>query len=175
LYFIKHHALKTYAGVEAKFQAFLTLTTILKMEAIRSSETLVHFYQIASHPKSYLLTYGAEPFLRSLQFCSHSRTSQDFMEPEVSISCSQEPSAGPYPEPYQSNPLHPILFLLRKFTNTGHSSFWYRNIFERVQRWETKNMKDFKIYFVVSRRKNLRWDLTAYDRGGWVRGRTACE
>jgi hypothetical protein len=27
----------------------------------------------------------------------------------------------------------------------------------------------------VSRRKNLRWDLTAYDRGGWVRGRTACE
>jgi hypothetical protein len=25
------------------------------------------------------------------------------MEPEVSILCSQEPSTGPYPEPYQSH------------------------------------------------------------------------
>jgi hypothetical protein len=33
---------------------------------------------------------------------------QHFMEPEGSIPCSQEPSTGPYPEPYQSNPLHPI-------------------------------------------------------------------
>jgi hypothetical protein len=30
------------------------------------------------------------------------------MEPEGSISCPQEPSTGPYPEPYQSNPLHSI-------------------------------------------------------------------
>jgi hypothetical protein len=29
---------------------------------------------------TYLLTYGAEPFLRSRQLCSHSRTSQHFME-----------------------------------------------------------------------------------------------
>jgi hypothetical protein len=36
---------------------------------------------------------------------------QHFYEPESSISCSQEPSTGPYPEPYQSNPLHPILSL----------------------------------------------------------------
>jgi hypothetical protein len=47
---------------------------------------------------TYLLTYGAEPFLRSHQLCSHSRTSQHFMEPEVSSPCSQEPSSGPYPE-----------------------------------------------------------------------------
>jgi hypothetical protein len=32
-----------------------------------------------------------------------------FIEPEGSIQCSQEPFTGPYPEPYQSNPLHPIL------------------------------------------------------------------
>jgi hypothetical protein len=39
-----------------------------------------------------LLTYGAEPFLRSCQLCSHSRTSQHFIEPEGSSPCSQEPS-----------------------------------------------------------------------------------
>jgi hypothetical protein len=37
--------------------------------------------------------------------------SQDFMEPEGSLPCLQEPSTGPYPEPDQSNPYHPILSL----------------------------------------------------------------
>jgi hypothetical protein len=55
------------------------------------------------------LTYAAEPFLRSCQLCSHSRTSQDFMEPEGSLPCSQQPSTGPYPELDRSSPKHPIL------------------------------------------------------------------
>jgi hypothetical protein len=58
---------------------------------------------------TYLLTYGAEPFLRSCQLCSHSRASQHFMEPEGSSPCSQEPSNGPYPKPDQPSPHHPIL------------------------------------------------------------------
>jgi hypothetical protein len=57
------------------------------------------------------LTRGAEPFLRSRQLCSYSRTSQHFMEPEASLPCSKESSTGLYPEPDRSNPYHPILSL----------------------------------------------------------------
>jgi hypothetical protein len=35
----------------------------------------------------------------------------NFKEPEGSSSCSQEPSAGPYPEAVRSSPYHPILSL----------------------------------------------------------------
>jgi hypothetical protein len=65
----------------------------------------------------YLFTYGAEPFLRSCQLCSHSGTCQHFREPEGSSPCSQEPSTGPYPEPDQSSPHYPILSLLILFTH----------------------------------------------------------
>jgi hypothetical protein len=58
--------------------------------------------------RTYLHIYGAEPFLRSCQLWSPSGTPQHFMEPEGSIPCSQEPCTGPYPEPYQSTPSHPI-------------------------------------------------------------------
>jgi hypothetical protein len=33
------------------------------------------------------------------------------MEPEDSLSCSQEPYTGPYPEPDQSSPYQPTLSL----------------------------------------------------------------
>jgi hypothetical protein len=59
-----------------------------------------------------LLTNGVEPFLRSRQMCSHSRTSQRFMEPEGSLLCSQEPSTDPYPEPDRSSLYHLILSIL---------------------------------------------------------------
>jgi hypothetical protein len=59
----------------------------------------------------YLVTHGAELFVRSRQLCSQSRTSQHFMEPEGSLPCSQKPYTDPHPEPYQSNPHHPIISL----------------------------------------------------------------
>jgi hypothetical protein len=60
----------------------------------------------------------AEPFLRSHQFCSYSRTSQHYMEPEVSLPCSQQPSTGPYSKPDQSNPSHPISLKIRTTLQT---------------------------------------------------------
>jgi hypothetical protein len=59
--------------------------------------------------QSNLLIHKAETFLRNRQLCSHSRTSQHFMEPEGSTPRSQEPSTGSHHEPYQSNPHHPIV------------------------------------------------------------------
>jgi hypothetical protein len=54
------------------------------------------------------LSHGAEPFFRNCQLCSHSRTSQHFIEPEGSVPCSQEPSTGSCLEPHQSNSYHSI-------------------------------------------------------------------
>jgi hypothetical protein len=51
------------------------------------------------------------PFLWSRQLCSCSRTSQQFMEPEGSLLYSQELSTGPYLEPDQFSPYHPMLSL----------------------------------------------------------------
>jgi hypothetical protein len=47
-------------------------------------------------------------FFRSRQSLSYSTISEHFTEPEGLLRCSQEPSTGPYPEPYQSSPYHPI-------------------------------------------------------------------
>jgi hypothetical protein len=47
---------------------------------------------LSTYLLTYLLPYVAEPFLRSGQLCSHSRTSQHFMQPECSLPCSQESS-----------------------------------------------------------------------------------
>jgi hypothetical protein len=59
--------------------------------------------------KKAIITHGAEPSLRSCQLCSYSRTSQHFMETQVSLPCSEEASTGPYPEPDQSSTYRPIL------------------------------------------------------------------
>jgi hypothetical protein len=58
---------------------------------------------------THSLTHGDEPYLRSCKLCSHSRTSQRFMEPDCSLPRSQEPSTSPDTQPDRSNPHHPIL------------------------------------------------------------------
>jgi hypothetical protein len=44
------------------------------------------------------------------------------MEPEGLIPCSQEPSTGPYPESYQSNPIHSI----QSYLSTIHFNIVHR-------------------------------------------------
>jgi hypothetical protein len=55
------------------------------------------------------------------------------MEPEGSLPCSQGPSTGPYPQPVQSTPYHPILSLLIKI------NYVYYVVFEvhiaRTMKW----------------------------------------
>jgi hypothetical protein len=93
-------------GFEPMFPVFERVKTV---NALDGSATMIDFRD---------LTYGAEPFLRSCQLCSHSGTSQHFKEPESSSPCSQEPSTGPYPEPVRSSPYHPILSLSKIHFNT---------------------------------------------------------
>jgi hypothetical protein len=73
----------------------------------------VRYFTLQQIPKQsqWVLTYGAEPFLRSCQLCSYSRNSQHFMEPESSLPCSQDLSTGPYPDPDRSSQYYPILSL----------------------------------------------------------------
>jgi hypothetical protein len=66
---------------------------------------------IIAVPSIHSLTHGAEPFLRSCQLCSYTRTSQHFMEPGGSSPHSHKPSTGPYPGPDRSNP-HRLFSLL---------------------------------------------------------------
>jgi hypothetical protein len=46
----------------------------------QKKKTIMHW--VEPRTITYLLTNGAEPFLRSCQLCSDSKTSQSFMEPE---------------------------------------------------------------------------------------------
>jgi hypothetical protein len=72
---------------------------------------ILSLHEVQSKLLTHSLTYGTEPFLRSCQLCRYSTTSQHFMEPEGSLPCSQELSTGPYSDPDQSSPYHPILSL----------------------------------------------------------------
>jgi hypothetical protein len=82
---------------------------VLTFSCTKHFELVVGFFTEAC----YLLTYGAELFLRSCQLCSHSGTFQHFKKPEGSSPCSQEPSTGPYPQP-DRDPVHTIPSYLSK-------------------------------------------------------------
>jgi hypothetical protein len=61
---------------------------------------LLKFQLVLTDFVCHSLMQLSESFLRSCQFCSYSRTSQYFIEPESSLPCSQEPSTGLHPKPF---------------------------------------------------------------------------
>jgi hypothetical protein len=63
------------------------------------------------------------------------------MEFEGSLPFSQEPSNGPYPEPGQSNPFHPILSPRSILILSSHNGFLEQNIncFNLVAEKNVKN------------------------------------
>jgi hypothetical protein len=72
---------------------------------------MAYVYQFKTLTKSMELKY----FSSCRHLLSHGRFSQNFMEPEGSLPCSQEPSTGPYPEPDQFSPYGSILLLQDPF------------------------------------------------------------
>jgi hypothetical protein len=106
---------------------------------------------------TYLLSHGAEPFLRSRQLCSHSRTSQHFMEPEGLLPCSQEPSTGPYPIHNIPSYLRSTLILsthLRPGLPSGlfPSGFFpfkiRRAMYSIIKFYKVENKNSLKIYLI---------------------------
>jgi hypothetical protein len=62
-----------------------------------------------THKYLVVFIHETEPFLRNRQLCSYPRTSQHFMEPEVSLQCSQSLPLVPILiqiDPVQSIPSH---------------------------------------------------------------------
>jgi hypothetical protein len=81
------------------------------------------------------LTHGAEPFLRSCQLCSYSRTSQHFTEPGG----SWPPSTGPYPKPDRSNP-YQLCYELSQYISRKQRITFNNTICQ----WNCINLYDFR-------------------------------
>jgi hypothetical protein len=77
--------------------------------------------------KIYNKLHGAESFLRSRQSLRYSRIYQNFKKTVGFLPCPQEPSTGPYPQPDQSSPCHPILPLQDPFSYCDMHAVCLRN------------------------------------------------
>ena len=90
-------------------------TVFLIIVPVRALVLTMSKYPSCVHKKkanllTYLLTYSMEesPSWEANWFCSQSRNSPHFMEPESSLPYSQAPTTCPYPEPNPSSPHNPF-------------------------------------------------------------------
>ena len=91
---------------------FLTIfsTHFLEFITLKDQKCLIFQFFYSSCKYTYLLTYSMEqsPSWEANWFCSSSRNSPHFMEPEVSSPYPQVPTTCPYPELTPSSPHNPL-------------------------------------------------------------------
>jgi hypothetical protein len=89
-----------------KFTVYKYNINSAKLSKCKGKQT--YEFDLESH-EFISLTHGAEPFLRSCQLCSYSRTSQHFMKPEVPVLSQINPihTIPSYPSKIHFHIVHP--------------------------------------------------------------------
>jgi hypothetical protein len=92
-------------AVQHEIRLLVHFRCVIRLHSLgHENSFLFRFFPRITHS----LTRGAEPFLRSRQLCSYSRTYQHFMELAGSLPCSQEHWSLSWARSTQSIPSHPI-------------------------------------------------------------------
>jgi hypothetical protein len=78
-----------------------------------AKHSVISTYLVTPRNITYLFT-ELSPSWETANCAATQELPQHFMEPEGSLSCSQEPSTGPYPKPDRSSPVHTIPSYLSK-------------------------------------------------------------
>jgi hypothetical protein len=90
---LKHYRTLRQTNPFHAFQLYVSKVMPCYSKARLRFSILVTLDAYTNHKLASYITHGAEPFLRSSQLCSYSRTSQHFMELEGSLKAESTPGS----------------------------------------------------------------------------------